>query len=142
LDLYLGLFASAFLSATLLPGSSEAVLSGLLIQGQSDPVLLLLFATAGNVLGSFFNWICGVYLMHFQDRKWFPASARQIEKVTVWYHKYGIWSLLFAWAPIIGDPLTVVAGLMRAPLPLFLLFVTIGKLARYWLIIEGVELFL
>ncbi|MCG8492810.1 MAG: DedA family protein [Sneathiellales bacterium] len=142
MDLYFGLFASAFLSATLLPGSSEALLSGLVVQGKSDPFLLLLFATSGNVLGSVFNWICGVYLMHFRDRRWFPASPRQIEKVSVWYHKYGIWSLLLAWAPIIGDPLTVVAGLMRAPLPLFLFFVTTGKLARYWLIIEGVEMFL
>jgi len=138
-EAYISLFLSAFLSATLLPGSSEAVLSGLVLLEKYDPALLLTFATTGNVLGSLFNWFCGLFLMSFQDRRWFPVSPAQIDRASAWYRKYGLWSLLLAWAPILGDPLTVVAGLMRAPLLPFLLLVTIGKLVRYWLIIEGLH---
>ncbi|MFT6557008.1 MAG: membrane protein YqaA with SNARE-associated domain [Sneathiella sp.] len=140
-DAYLGLFLSAFLSATLLPGSSEALLTTLVYKGGYSAALLLIFATAGNVTGSVFNWICGTFLMQFQDKKWFPVSAIQIEKATRWYNKYGTWSLLFAWLPIIGDPLTVVAGILRAPFWLFLILVTAGKLFRYGLIIAGIEFF-
>ena len=140
MEAYVSLFLSAFLSATLLPGSSEAVLSALVLLEKYDPVLLLIFATTGNVLGSLFNWGCGLFLMSFQDRRWFPVSPSQIHKATVWYRKYGLWSLLLAWTPILGDPLTVAAGLMRAPILPFLILVTIGKLVRYWLIVEGIQL--
>ncbi|MEP3244120.1 MAG: YqaA family protein [Sneathiella sp.] len=139
---YSGLLLTAFLSATLLPGSSEALLSGLVLLEEYDPFLLLVFATTGNVLGAVFNWFCGFFLMSFQDRRWFPVSKAQITKATAWYQKYGLWSLLLAWMPVIGDPLTVVAGILRAPFLPFLLMVTIGKLVRYWLIIEGIQFFL
>ena len=139
MEAYISLFLSAFLSATLLPGSSEAVLSGLVLLEKYDPALLLVFATTGNVLGSLFNWFCGLFLMSFQDRRWFPVSPAQIDRASAWYRKYGLWSLLLAWMPIIGDPLTVAAGLMRAPLLPFLFLVTIGKLTRYWLIVEGLH---
>ncbi len=139
---YLGLLLTAFLSATLLPGSSEALLSGLVLLEEYDPFLLLAFATTGNVLGAVFNWFCGLFLMSFQDRRWFPVSKTQITKATAWYQKYGLWSLLLAWMPIIGDPLTVVAGILRAPFLPFLLMVTAGKLVRYWLIIKGIQIFL
>ncbi len=139
MEAYISLFLSAFLSATLLPGSSEAVLSGLVLLEKYDPTLLLIFATTGNVLGSLFNWFCGLFLMSFQDRRWFPVSSSQIDRASAWYRKYGLWSLLLAWTPILGDPLTVVAGLMRAPLLPFLFLVTVGKLIRYWLIVEGLH---
>ena len=127
---YGGLFLSAFLSATLLPGSSEALLSGLLVTGRGAPWLLLAAAVTGNVLGSLVNWVCGRFLAAFRDRRWFPVSPRRYEQA-----RYGVWSLLFAWAPVVGDPLTVIAGALRVGLLPFLLLVTIGKLARYLFIL-------
>ena len=136
-----GLFASAFLAATLLPGSSEALLAGLVITGQEkpwgNPWLLLATATIGNVLGSVVNWICGRFLARFRDRRWFPISARRYDQAVGWFERFGLWSLLFAWAPIIGDPLTVIAGALRTPLPVFILLVTIGKLARYLFVLAA-----
>ena len=128
---YGGLFLSAFLSATLLPGSSEALLTGLLLAGRGVPWLLLAAAVTGNVLGSLFNWVCGRFLAAFRDRKWFPVTPRRYEQATGWFERYGVWSLLLAWAPVFGDPLTVIAGALRVRLLPFLLLVTIGKLARY-----------
>lgn len=126
-----GLFASAFLAATLLPGSSEALLAGLLLAGGNDPALLIAVATVGNVLGSVVNWVCGRFLVGFQDRWWFPVSRARYAQAAGWFERYGLWSLLFAWAPIVGDPLTVIAGALRTPLPRFLILVTIGKFGRY-----------
>ena len=128
---YGGLFLSAFLSATLLPGSSEALLTGLLLAGRGVPWLLLAAAVTGNVLGSLVNWVCGRFLAAFRDRKWFPVTPRRYEQATGWFERYGVWSLLLAWAPVFGDPLTVIAGALRVRLLPFLLLVTIGKLARY-----------
>jgi membrane protein YqaA with SNARE-associated domain len=127
----LGLFASSFLSATLLPGSSEAVLLGLLALGASDPVLLVLVATVGNVLGSVVNWVIGRFLAHFSDRPWFPIKPRSYERAANWYRRLGVWSLLFAWVPIVGDPLTAVAGALRVDFRVFLWLVTVGKAGRY-----------
>ncbi|MEH6474868.1 MAG: YqaA family protein [Sneathiella sp.] len=129
-----GLGIAAFLSATLLPGSSEALLVSLLLLGEESPASLLAIATFGNVLGSLLNWYMGAFLMSFQHKKWFPVSLPQIDKAQIWFSKYGIWSLLLAWAPIIGDPLTLIAGMMRISLMPFILLVTIGKFARYALI--------
>ena len=129
-----GLGIAAFLSATLLPGSSEALLVSLLLLGEESPASLLAIATFGNVIGSLLNWYMGAFFMSFQHKKWFPISLQQIDKAQVWFSKYGIWSLLFAWAPIIGDPLTLIAGMMRISLIPFILLVTIGKFARYALI--------
>ncbi len=128
------LLISAFLSATLLPGSSEALLVSLLIAAEEDPVLLITAATIGNVAGSVVNWLCGALLISFQDRRWFPVSQKQIDKAQKWYGKFGIWSLLLAWLPVIGDPLTVIAGILRVPMIPFLILVSIGKCARYALI--------
>ncbi len=133
--LYGGLFLSAFLSATLLPGSSEALLTGLVVSGQGAPWLLLTAAVMGNVLGSLVNWICGRFLAAFRDRKWFPVSPRRYAQAAGWFERYGVWSLLFAWAPVVGDPLTVIAGAFRVGFLPFLLLVTIGKLVRYLFIL-------
>ena len=128
---YLGLFASALIAATLLPMQSEAVLVALLVTGEHSISGLLIVATLGNVLGSLVNWIMGRFLLRFKDRRWFPASDAQIERAQGWYQRYGRWSLLGSWMPIIGDPLTVVAGLMREPLLSFVVLVTLAKGARY-----------
>lgn len=127
----LSLFLSGILSATLLPGSSEALLVALLVQAKSNIYVLLAAATVGNVLGSVINWYLGRYLMHFRSRKWFPLSEHQIQRAQVWFSKYGVWSLLFAWLPIVGDPLTLVAGLLKVRFSLFLPLVFAGKLIRY-----------
>ena len=121
---------SAVLSATLLPGTSEVLLLGLLAQGY-DPWTLWCWATAGNTLGSVINWLLGRYLIHFQDRKWFPIKQRSILRAQHWFQRYGVWSLLMAWAPVIGDGLTLIAGLLRVRFGQFLVLTAIGKGARY-----------
>jgi membrane protein YqaA with SNARE-associated domain len=128
---YAGLFASAFTSATLLPGSSEAALIALLAAGQGEPVLLVAVATIGNVLGSFANWTVGRYLAHLRDRPWFPVGPEAYNRATDWVGRYGVWSLLLSWVPVIGDPLTLAAGLLRVPPLPFLLLVAISKAGRY-----------
>ena len=70
-------------------------------------------ATLGNTLGAVVNWILGWYLLHFQDRKWFYFSKTQIDKAQRWFRRYGVWTLLFAWLPVGGDALTLMAGIMR-----------------------------
>lgn len=127
---YLLLFGSAFLAATILPFYSEVVLFSLLRDG-GDPVALVLVATLGNTLGAVVNWVLGLYLLHFQDRRWFYFSRQQIDKAQRWYQRYGFWSLLFAWLPIGGDALTLIAGIMKVRLWLFLLLVGAGKGLRY-----------
>lgn len=128
---YATLFASALVAATLLPMQSEAVLVGMLLAGGQPAWMLIAVATAGNVLGSLVNWWLGRFIEHFRDRRWFPVTPERLEQAQGWYRRYGRWSLLLAWAPIIGDPLTMVAGLLREPLPVFLLLVTLAKLGRY-----------
>ncbi|PPE72454.1 hypothetical protein C3942_18085 [Solimonas fluminis] len=124
-----GLFLSAFLAATILPAQSEAVLVGLLLAGYA-PWTLLLVATAGNVLGSGVNWLLGRGLAGASSR-WAPRQGPMLERAQGWYRRYGRWSLLLSWVPVIGDPLTVAAGMLREPLPVFLLLVTVAKLGRY-----------
>ena len=128
---YLTLFISGFLSATLLPGSSEVVLITMLNQGIGNISMLVVAATVGNVLGSLFNWFCGKYLLRFMGRWWFPVSQNNYDKTRIWFEKYGQWSLLFAWLPIIGDPLTLIAGTLGIRLRVFMVLVTVGKIARY-----------
>ncbi|MBF0255998.1 MAG: DedA family protein [Gammaproteobacteria bacterium] len=131
---YLLLFASAFLAATLLPLSSELLLIGLLQAGR-DPLLLVIFASLGNVLGSVLNWWLGRYLLHFQDRRWFYFKPEQIERAQQSFNRYGFWSLLLAWMPLIGDALTLIAGVMRLHFGLFLLLVATGKTLRYLVLV-------
>jgi membrane protein YqaA with SNARE-associated domain len=128
---YLGLFFAAFGAATLLPLQSEAVLVGLLISGHYSLWLLLAIATLGNVLGSMVNWWLGRSVERFKDRRWFPINARQLDKARTHYQRWGHGSLLLSWLPIVGDPLTLLAGVMREPLWRFVLIVTIAKGARY-----------
>jgi len=128
---YLGLFGTALVAATILPMQSEAALVALLLSGAYPPWLLILVASLGNVLGSVINWLLGRGIERFRDRPWFPAKGAALERAQRWYARYGKWSLLLSWAPIVGDPLTVVAGILRVPFSVFLLLVTIAKVGRY-----------
>jgi membrane protein YqaA with SNARE-associated domain len=131
------LFASAFLAATILPLSSEAVLAGLMAVRTGETALLLAVATVGNTLGSVVNWGLGRLIEQFRERPWFPVSAERYARAEAQFQRYGFWSLLFAWLPVVGDPLTVVAGALRTPLLPFVILVGIGKAARYAAIAAG-----
>ncbi|MEF9600858.1 DedA family protein [Paracoccus sp. PXZ] len=126
-----GVFAIAFVAATILPAQSEAALVGLLVLGKQPPVLLVIVATIGNVLGSVTNWLLGRWVEHYRHRRWFPVSEQALDRATGWYRRWGRWSLLLSWAPIGGDALTVAAGVLREPFWSFLLLVTIAKAGRY-----------
>jgi len=136
---YLGLFLSALVAATMLPMQSEVVLAGLLALGDQPVWALIAVATAGNVLGSIINWVLGRYIEHFRDRRWFPVQESQLDRFQRMYHRWGRWSLLLSWAPFVGDPLTVIAGVLREPLWSFTLIVLIAKLGRY-LVVAGLTL--
>lgn len=126
----LGLFLAALVAATLLPAQSEAVLVALLVGG-GDPVLLVSVATAGNVLGALINWWLGRQVLRFQHHRWFPLSAARLRQAQAAYRRHGRWSLLLSWAPVIGDPITLAAGVMREPLRTFLPLVLVAKAGRY-----------
>ena len=130
---YVGLFLASFLAATLLPLSSEVILS-LLLLNNLNPVLLICVATFGNVLGSFMNYSIGAWGSILITRKIIKISENDFIKAKQRFKKYGAFSLLFAWVPIIGDPLTLVAGVLRINIFLFFIMVTSGKLIRYVII--------
>jgi membrane protein YqaA with SNARE-associated domain len=132
--IYLSLFFISFLAATILPFSSELTLVGLISTSNYDNFLLLSFTSFGNVLGSVFNWGLGFYARNLTIKKWFPFKETQIERSSKWFSKFGKWSLLFAWVPIVGDPLTFVAGLLRVRFFDFIILVAIGKVSRYLII--------
>jgi len=136
---YIGLFVAAFGAATLLPMQSEAVLVGMLLSDRYVVSSLLAVATVGNVLGSALNWLLGRSVERFRHKRWFPVSESKLENAQQSYLRYGRWSLLLSWVPIIGDPLTAVAGVMREPLWSFLLIVTLAKGLRY-LVLTAVTL--
>lgn len=127
---FIGLFIAAFLAATILPLSSEIVLTGLLLTGLS-PSALVLTATAGNVLGSLTNYGLGYWASLGIIKKWLRMSEQEFVSAEQRFNKYGLLSLCFAWVPIIGDPLTVIAGVLRIKLLWFIILVTVGKFCRY-----------
>ena len=130
-SVFAGLFVAAFLAATILPFSSEASLAAALAtSGQSWP-LLIAVASVGNVLGSIVNWFIGRALANERAVRFIRIRREDLGRAERWYHKYGRWSLLLSWAPIIGDPLTIVAGFMREPLRFFIPVVIAAKTGRY-----------
>lgn len=131
MGIYAGLFAAAFLAATVLPMQSEAILVALILSGDHPTWALVSIASIGNTLGAVVNWALGLGLERFRHRRWFPASEQQLEKAQRWYRKFGRWSLLLSWLPIGGDALTVIAGVLKEPLPTFIALVLIGKATRY-----------
>lgn len=125
------LWISAFGAATLLPLQSEAVLLGLLSQTDYAPAVLIAVASMGNILGSCVNWWLGVKAEQYKNKKWFPVSDQKLLKAQKIYQRYGYWSLLLSWTPIIGDPITLIAGLMKENIVRFLLLVSVAKIGRY-----------
>ncbi len=134
-----GLFANALAAATILPVQSEALLVGLLLKSDLAPWLLITVASIGNVLGSCVNWALGRSLERFKHKKWFPASEEALERARKRYARGGKWWLLLSWVPVIGDPLTVMAGVMRERLLTFVLLVAVAKTGRY-LVVAAIAL--
>jgi membrane protein YqaA with SNARE-associated domain len=128
---YFGLFATAFLAATLIPISSEIVLGALATAEDFDVWLLVAVATTGNTLGSVINWLLGRYCLHWRNHRWFPIKPATLDRATARFNRYGRWSMLFAWLPIVGDPLTFAAGVLGMNFRIFVILVAIGKAARY-----------
>lgn len=111
-----------------------------LLLGERYPVwLLLLVATLGNTLGALVNWALGRGLERFRGRRWFPVGEHTLERAQRLYGRFGRWSLLLSWAPVFGDALTLIAGVMREPWWRFLLLVTLAKGGRY-LVVAGLVL--
>lgn len=129
--LLLLLFLSAFISATLFPLASEGVLLALLQEQVWPLAVIWLTASVGNTLGACVNWLLGRYLLHFQGQRWFPFQPQKLQHSQQWFQRYGSWSLLFAWLPLVGDGLTFIAGVMRLSFVPFILLVFLGKSARY-----------
>jgi membrane protein YqaA with SNARE-associated domain len=129
----------SFLAATILPGSSEILLATLAFNNPDDRPVLFAVATFGNTAGAAVNWALGKWFMHFSGRRWFPVSPKHVETASRWFRKYGIWSLLFSWLPIVGDPLTVVAGALHVRFFAFLALVATGKALRYLLVLWGTD---
>ena len=128
---YAGLFAVALGAASILPMQSEPVLVALLLLAEQPVWALVAVASLGNTLGSCINWLLGRAVERFRDRRWFPVPPQKLARAEGWYARWGRWSLLMSWAPIIGDPLTVMAGVLREPFWTFLLLVAIAKTGRY-----------
>lgn len=126
----IALFAAAFGAATILPLSSEVVFIALQLGGDTALWLILLVASVGNTLGSVVNYVLGVGIERFRDKRWFPVSEAQLGRAQGWYNRWGVWTLLLTWAPM-GDAFTVVAGIMRTRLTVFLILVAVAKTGRY-----------
>jgi membrane protein YqaA with SNARE-associated domain len=139
---YLFVFLVSFLSATILPLGSEGLLLYYANDGASSVFLLWLWASLGNTLGGLTNWLLGLYLVQFEHKKWFPVKAEVREKAERFFNKYGVWSLLFTWLPVVGDGIALISGVLRTPIWYFLPLVLIGKAARYALILWGQHLLL
>jgi len=128
---YFQLSLISFLAATILPFSSEVVLTTMYLSNSFETYFLLIFASIGNIMGSITNWYLGKKITLFQNRKWFPVSPDQLERSRKYFQKYGLWSLLLAWVPVIGDPLTLLAGVLKVRFSIFFLLVSISKISRY-----------
>ena len=128
---YFQLLIISFLAATILPFSSEVVLTTMYLSNSFETYFLLIFASTGNILGSMTNWYLGKKISIFQNRKWFPVSPAQLNRSQKYFQKYGLWSLLLAWVPVIGDPLTLLAGVLKVRFSVFFILVSISKISRY-----------
>ncbi|GAA3918023.1 YqaA family protein [Litoribacillus peritrichatus] len=134
---FLLLFLSAFGAATILPFYSEVVLIGLLANDSENWFYYWLTASVGNTLGAWVNWAIGKYMLHYKEHKWFPFKGKALNTAQKWFQKYGVWSLLMAWAPIGGDAITFIAGIMRVNLGIFLTLTFIGKALRYLILVAA-----
>jgi len=132
---YLLIFVSAFGAATLLPFYSEILVVARLLKYPESWAWVWLVASTGNTLGAGVNWWLGRYLLRYQQRRWFPFKKDKMGYAQRWYQKYGVWSLLLAWAPVGGDALTFIAGVMKVRFDVFLVLTFIGKSIRYLVVI-------
>jgi membrane protein YqaA with SNARE-associated domain len=130
-----GLFLLAFSAATLLPGGSEAGLLAMAALSTYSSLTLLVVASAGNILGSVLNYWLGWVALRYQHRKWFPVSPAMLDKSQGWFARWGQGAVLLAWVPVIGDPITVAAGVMRMNFIRFLILVSLSKISRYVIIL-------
>jgi membrane protein YqaA with SNARE-associated domain len=128
------LFIGAMLAATILPISSEAMLAVALNQQLGSPIELIIIATLGNTLGCLLNWLTGRFLYRYRNSRWFPVSNAALQRASSWFNRWGLTSLLLSWIPIVGDPLTIIAGIFRVNLIIFLLLTGIGRAVRYCVI--------
>ena len=140
MNAYVALFVSGFLAATLLPALSELTLGGLILDGYAV-LPLWMAATAGNTLGACVNWALGYYLRGFENHPRFPLNRAHLARASQLFNQHGKWTLLLAWLPIIGDPLTFVAGAARLRFSWFLVLVGLGKGARYAVVIALTQSF-
>ena len=131
------LFFSAFISSTLFPGGSEGVLAYLASNAEQSMFLLIFIATVGNTLGAMTSWGIGKLLSIRYSTKKLSKTSQQ--KAVVRLQKYGSPLLLLSWLPIIGDPMCVAAGWLRISWLQSLIFITIGKLLRYIVVIVIVD---
>ena len=131
---YFFLFFISFLAATIFPFSSELTLAGLISTDNYSSFALIVTASLGNILGSVFNWLLGFYLLKYINKKWFPFKEHQVRSASRQFNKFGVWSLLFAWVPVVGDPLTFIAGISKVNFFLFLILVAVGKISRYFFV--------
>lgn len=132
---YASLFVVSLGAATILPLQSEAVLTGLLLTRAYPDWVLVIVATTGNTLGSLINWYLGHSIESFRHKRWFPVRPELLEKAQALYIRRGQWTLLLSWVPVIGDPLTVMAGMMHLPWPRFLAIVAPAKASRYLVVV-------
>ena len=138
---YMGMLIAAFLAASILPFSSEAVMVGLQAAGL-DPVALIAYGTIGNVLGSMFNYTIGRLGKMEWIEKYLHVKKEDLDKAHKFMAGKGAWMGLLSVIPVIGDVITVALGLMRANVVIVVISVTISKLARYMLLVYGASLLL
>lgn len=124
------LFILSFLAATIIPLGSEWLLIALLLNGH-DAYSAVSVATLGNYLGACTTYAIGIYGSDFLIKKILRVNDDNLARAKSLYKKYGSWSLLFSWLPIIGDPLCLVGGVLRLGFPVFSVLVFLGKLFRY-----------
>lgn len=127
---YLAVFLVSFLASTVLPVGSEWLVVALLLQG-FEPVLVVVVATLGNTLGAFTTYAIGLWGGQFLVRRLLRINDSALSRARRLYARFGSWSLLLSWLPIVGDPLCALAGLFRTSWPHFAVLVLLGKLARY-----------
>ncbi len=125
-----GLFLAAFLAATILPAQSELVFAAMQAQGVAPVWLLIVVATAANVLGACVTYAMGAGIERLRNHRWFPVTPGQLHRAQRWFARWGAWSLLLSWAPG-GDGLTLAAGVMRLHPLRFLALTVVAKVGRY-----------
>ena len=138
---YMGMLVAAFLAASILPFSSEAVMVGLQAAGL-DPIFLIVYGTIGNVLGSMFNYTIGRLGKMEWIEKYLHVKKEDLDKAHRFMAGRGAWMGLLSVIPVVGDVITVALGLMRANVVIVVISVTISKLLRYVLLVYGASFFI